>query len=221
MSKIDYKSKDVYTFEKDINVDLLRDLIMLIDGYLVNYFSDFEPFEHKIKSGVLGSELAKEWKYIKRSLMRIATTVKRIPGLKSLVKLCTIFKVLTLLFTISGTSLIISAQFTSQIYMYYLSMLFLTFSAISIVWNNILERKLSRRIGSYFEEHSAKYGTSRNYLRSIVQKLIFSMADYFKTKKIEPMKYPFSLYNEDYKGIKIIKKKGLFRSRSKVTVAID
>jgi hypothetical protein len=215
-------STDIYVFRKDIDIDLLRNLITLIDGYLINYFDDFTLLEQKIKVGALGPELAKEWKYIGRSLMRIANTVKRIPGLVAIIKLCTIFRILALLFTMSGTGLIISTQFAgSPSYLYYMSILFLTFSAISITWYRILERKISTRIRDYFEKHQTKYGSTRGYLRSSVQKLIFSMANYLKVKRIDPEKYPLSLYNTDYEGVKIVRKRGLLRSKSKVIVSID
>lgn len=216
------KTDKPYRMGKNVNLNLLRNLITLIDGYLANYLGDPEPFRGKIKAGALGPELAKEWKRIERSLMKIATTVRRIPTFKSLIKLHTFLKVLATMFMLSGSMLAISAPFfTREISFYYISMLFLTFSAISTVWCSILERRIAVRIKEYFDEHQTKYKFIRQYLRNVVQRLIFSMAHYMKVDKKDPEKYPLSLYNDDYRGIKIIKKPGLFRSKHKVIVRLD
>jgi hypothetical protein len=216
------KYEDIYTFRKNVDINLLRNLITLIDGYLINYFDDPLPFGQKLKSGALGPELSKEWKRIERSLMKIAVTMRKMPELKSIVRLCTTLKMLTLVFMVSGTTLAISASFwVGATYFYYLSTIFITFSAISTIWYKIFERKLSVKIKKYFEEHKTKYEFTRNYLKNQVQKLIFSMAHHLKVKMENPEKYPLSLYNEDYKGIKIIKKSGWLRGKHKVVVMAD
>jgi len=212
--------KEIYVFTRDIDVNLLRNSITLIDGYLTNYFDDPAPYRHKIRAGALGPQLAKEWKRIERALMKIATSVRRIPALRSIVKLCTFLKILALMFMVSGTTLAISASFqVGEAYFYYLSLFFLTFSGISTIWHNFLQRKMSVKITEYFEEHKSKYQFTRRYLKGIVQKLIFSMGHYLKTRGEDPEKYPLSLYNKDYAGIKVVKETGLFRSRYKVIVA--
>jgi len=219
---LDNKYENAYVLRKNVDINLLRNLITLIDGYLINYFDDPAPFGQKVKAGALGPELSKEWKYVERSLMKIATTVRKIPELKPLVKLCTILKTLTLIFMVSGTMLAISGPFlTESPYPYYLSTFFLTFSAISTIWYNILERRLSVKIKEYFEKHKTKYGFTRNYLKNTVQKLIFSMAHHVTVKMVSPEKYPLSLYHEDYKGIRIIKKPGWLRGKYKVVVIAD
>jgi len=211
--------KNIYVFRRTIDINLLRNSITLIDGYLTNYFDDPAPYRQKIRAGALGPQLAKEWKRIERALMKIATTVRRIPALRSIVKLCTFLKMLALIFMVSGTTLAISASFQmGAAYFYYLSVFFLTFSGISTIWHNFLQRKMSVKIAEYFEEHKTKYQFTRRYLRDVVQKLIFSMGHYLKTEGKDPEKYPLSLYNRDYKGIKIVKETGLFRSKYKVVV---
>jgi len=47
------------------------------------------------------------------------------------------------------------------------------------------------------------------------------MAHYMKVDGKDPEKYPLSLYNANYKGIKIIKKPGLLRNKYKVIVKLD
>lgn len=216
------KIEKPYRMRKNVNLNLLRNLITLIDGYLANYLGDPEPFKRKIRAGALGPELAKEWKRIERSLMKIATTIRRIPAFKSLVKLHTFLKVLATMFMLSGSMLVISVSFfTGEIYLYYLSMLFLTFSAISTIWYSILERRLAIKIKEYFDEHQTKYRFTRQYLRNVVQRLIFTLAYYMKANGKDPEKYPLSLYNENYNGIKIIKKPGFLRSKYKVIVKLD
>lgn len=206
---------------KEIDVALLKNLIILINGYSVNYFGDPAPFEKPIRAGKLGREISAEWKNIQRSLMRIAITVKAIPGIRSLLIVQSMMRSMSIAVSIGAIFLPLIG--TSSTFLE--NPLLLTFMLILIalgmlVASKFAGRELAKRIEAYFHEHKQKYRFVRQYLKQTAQKLLYTLSHYLKTTDGKPSDHAMKLYVADYDGIKVLKKPKWFRKRYVVVVEL-
>jgi len=206
---------------KEIDVTLLKNLIILIDGYQVNYFGDPAPFEKPIRAGKLGREISVEWKMIQRSLMRIATTVKAIPRIGSLLIIQSLMRSLSI--AVSMGAILLPLIGTPPAFLE--SPLLFTFMLILIasgmlVTSKFAGREVAKRIEAYFHEHKQKYRFVRQYLKQTAQKLLYTLSHYLKTTGEKPSDHVMKLYRADYDGIKILKKPKWFRRRYVVVVEL-
>ena len=213
------KTKNYYKIDGEIDLKLLRNLILFLDGYLSNYFDDPEPFKNKIKGGKLGREIGREWRDIEKSLTKIASTVRKMPKVGLYVKLTSIMRGLSLIFLVlaSATAFMLatSAQTTSILYLFATS---LSISSLAAVYSLIYNRKMNLEIERYFDEHEEKYRFIREKIRNITQKLIYTYSYYLKKNKLTPSKNTLTLYSIDYSGIRVIKHPNIFRKKYEVTV---
>jgi len=206
---------------KDIDTTLLKNLIVLIDGYLINYFGDPAPFERPIKAGKLGSEISAEWKEIHRSLMKIATTVKVIPRIGSLLTIQSMLRSASLAVSIGAVLLSLTGAFPTYLEnpLLFLFMLMLI-ASVMIVASRFAGREVAKRIEAYFEEHKQKYGFVRQYLKQTAQKLLYTLSSYLKTSGEDPSEHTIKLYEANYDGIKVLKKPKWFRKQYVVIVEL-
>ena len=70
----------------------------------------------------------------------------------------------------------------------------------------------SRRIKAYLQEQGGQHSTDMKIIKAFVQKLLNSISRHFRVMKIDSTKYPFDLYNVDYKGLQVKKSPGFRRT---------
>ena len=206
---------------KDIDTTLLKNLIVLIDGYLINYLGDPAPFEKPIKAGKLGEEISAEWKEIQRSLMRIATTVKVIPRLRSLLTIQSTLRSTSLAVSIGAVFLpLTGALLTSLENPLLVTFVLMLIASVMLVASRLAGREVAKRIESYFDEHKQKYRFVRQYLKQTAQKLIYTLSRHLKASGEDPSGHALRLYRVDYEGIRVLKKPKWFRKQYVVVVEL-
>lgn len=70
----------------------------------------------------------------------------------------------------------------------------------------------SRRIKAYLQEQGSRHTADMKTIKAFVQKLLNSLSRHFRVGKIDSNKYPFDLYNVDYKGLQVKKSPGFRRT---------
>ena len=222
MRNMSSRSRDYFYIKGEVNLKLLSNLITFIDGYLANYLDDPEPYRVKIRAGALGKEIAREWKSIEKSLLKIAYTVRRIPKVKFYLNLSLFTRITSIIFLIVAIVVAFTVIFTGHhtYYTIYLLALSLFLSSLTTIYTQVYIRKMNEEIERYFNQHSEKYRFIRENLRNFNQKLINSYRFYIAKRGLDPKKNSLALYNTFYSGIEIMKKPGLLSKKYKVIVRI-
>ncbi|RLI11866.1 hypothetical protein DRO33_03385 [Candidatus Bathyarchaeota archaeon] len=214
------KEKDYFDLGREPDLLVLKALIELIDGYRVNYFGDPRPFSERIRDNALGREVKSEWKTIYRALMKIATTVERIPEVRSYISLQSALRFLSIMLTLIGLSIPLINMVRGVPTSIWIPFSLATCGACMLVASWAVGRNMALAIEDYFREHKEKYKFVRAYLARVNQKLINSLRRQLEATGEDPDRYRLKLFNTDYKGIKVVKKPSLFRKRYIVSVEV-
>jgi len=75
-----------------------------------------------------------------------------------------------------------------------------------------------KKLKAFYDQHSTELKSAERRGKEIVQKYIFILGKELKMYKMNPKKFRFKIYHEDYQGIEIIKKPGIF-SPSYIAIA--
>jgi hypothetical protein len=186
-------------------VDLLS-LATTVDAYRNFIFSKLDSFDKEISARKYGTDVLAAWRETYASLQRIEAAGRSIPGIETIWKIRSGSLV-------GGMALIflalisITMQFSAWIFYasFYLALITLAvFGGVSYL--------SSRRIDSYIRKHTAQHASDMDRIKNFVQRLLNSLSRYFRASKIDPAKHPFSLYNEDYKSIRIERRSGFRRT---------
>jgi len=161
-----------------------------------------------------------EWKNIYRSLMKIALTVERIPGVRGYVGLQTFLRMASIILTFSALSIPVLNVLRGAPTPIWLPTALATCGAVMLVASWVMGRNVALEIDRYFRAHGEKYKFVRAYLAKVNQKLINSLRRHLRSSGEDPAKYKLKLFNVDYRGIKILKEPSLFRKRYVVSVVV-
>lgn len=214
-------------FPKEIKINFLTNIITLIDGYRINYCPDFRKIDEGIKKGVLGRNFAERWKNIRKILWSIGTFPQQIPKVKNLTRFRYIFQLSGLLMMIASTIVLLVNSF---IYFGFIvssiSMIMYVLGGSLITLGILLKRRIALKISDYYRKDNTRFSKEQEYLHAVTQELINGFTRYLRKRIYEGLekdlagldklsekeyikklkKYKFKLYNDDYTGIKIIKK---------------
>lgn len=215
------EAKRYFDVGKDLDITLLKRIILLIDGYLVCHFKSAEFFKEKVKEGKVGREISHEWEKIEDSLLNIRKVIASIPGVDRLLKIQSLTQIASLCFLMASVVLVTSTMIMqipiSTFYQFYLIIIWGALALITISY--IASQKADRIIRNHFEHEDLKKLYEHKYLQKTVQRLLYTLSYYFKVHGIDPSKHPLELYNSDYDGINIKKTPGLFRRTYQVIVS--
>ena len=205
-----------------MDLEILKKLIELLDGYRVYYFGDPDSLDPYVRSGMLGREIMLEWRKIYKTILKMTKSLRGIPKLKKYIILQSFLRVLTISINLMVVILFLITIFM-RIWSTYLfaaiTVLVITgVSSLAASW--IFGRYSAMEIQRFFDEHEKKHKFKREFFKSFNQKLINSLAVYLKSSKDNPSKYKMYLFNTDYKKIKVLKK-SLFGRKFEVIVNIE
>ena len=222
------KSEDVfYKFGNETDIDLLKSVISLLDGYRIHRFADTKRVEKDIFDQKLGARFAKDWKEISRILEKMARFPLSLPRIRKLIKREIIVDLLRKYFTVAALILIFiffSARFSlggfEILYVYVL--MFSVFALTTLLTlKQYYIRKIALAIKEHFEENPEKFSAIRLRLKKTTQKLIYGLCDLIRKSNRNPEDHSFTLDNIDYKGITVIKTPGRLRKYYIVIPRID
>jgi len=221
--------KDVYVI-KDLKA--FKKIIMLLDGYRKLNVEDFQWADEEVSDGKLGNKFARDWKEIRKTLLkfaRIAGSQKRFLNLAALQQILfqigfVLSAITVLLMTLGIVSFIFQYKWAKLIpqILKYLTIPLVIGLTLILVGPPLIARKLTAELEKYYKRKAEFLKESNIKLKKMVQKMIYSLIFAIKNNKIQVKKekdYEFGLFNVDYEGIKIVKEPSFFRKYYIVTPA--
>ncbi len=221
--------KDVYVI-KDLKA--FKKIIMLLDGYRKLNVEDFQWADEEVSDGKLGNKFARDWKEIRKTLLkfaRIAGSQKRFLNLAALQQILfqigfVLSAITVLLMTLGIVSFIFQYKWAKLIpqILKYLTIPLVIGLTLILAGPPLIARKLTAELEKYYKRKAEFLKESNIKLKKMVQKMIYSLIFAIKNNKIQVKKekdYEFGLFNVDYEGIKIVKEPSFFRKYYIVTPA--
>jgi len=213
--------KDVYVI-KDLKA--FKKIIMLLDGYRKLNVEDFQWADEEVSDGKLGNKFARDWKEIRKILLkfaRIAGSQKRFLNLAALQQILfqmgfVLSAITVLLMTLGIVSFIFQYKWAKLIpqILKYLTIPLVIGLTLILAGPPLIARKLTVELEKYYKRKAEFLKESNIKLKKMVQKMIYSLIFAIKNNKIQVEKekdYEFGLFNIDYDGIKIVKEPSFFR----------
>lgn len=213
--------RDVYVI-KDLKV--FKKIILLLDGYRKLNIEDFQWADEEVSEGKLGNKFARDWKEVRKMMLKFARMAGSQRHLLNLAALQQIL--LQAGFVLSSiTLLLMTLGIVSFIFQYKWAKLIpqiLKYAAIPLIIGltlifagpPLIARKITAELEEYYKKKPEFLKESNTKLKHVVQKMIYSLMEGIKNNKIQVEKeseYEFGLFNIDYKGIRVVKKPGFFR----------
>ena len=199
----------------ELDLKLTRSLISVIDGYRIYRCFDLTFVGKRQQKGELPLGFIKQWTTMRGVLHKFAAVGPDVENVENWLKQRQIiaFAALALL-TISAPLLVFGWIFRIQWIVDINIPLALTAVAsvlISAVTNAWYNRKVAWAIFNYTESHPELLKKEKELLFEWVQALIYYMARKMRIENIASEKKLTKFYNNDYKGIEVIKEPGGFR----------
>lgn len=189
------QKKTAWTYDVK-NAETLMGLIFLLDGYRIHHYEEIGWVDKVVKAGDLGLSFRKDWKDIRKILVRMATVP---PSLLYLMKWAIIQRSLQLIRLIASTFtlIIIGASMfflwgrnpvgTSWIMLIlqYIGIPLFVILIVTFFGPIIIARKIDSKLSKFREKHPERFRESASLLRVTVQKLIDSLAYHARSSKVK------------------------------------
>jgi len=200
---------------KEVDLNALRDLIEVLDGYRVYIYTDVEFIDKAVKEGKLGKGFMEEWREIRKTLKEMASSAASIPNVIKFMKIReTIGFISMLLITTAFVLLIIQIALKVSPFGLFGDLIFSSAFILliaSIISRFLINRKIGLKIEAYYAEHHENFKDQRLRLRKITQDLLVRLSNYIKRFSEDENKYQIRLYNVDYKRITVIQEPDRWR----------
>ncbi|MFX1350968.1 MAG: hypothetical protein ACFFA1_01980 [Promethearchaeota archaeon] len=221
------KEAEPLTFPRQFKSDMLSKVITLVDGYRILHTGTFAKIDKNVTKGVLGRRFAEKWREIRKVLWKMGTHPDEIPKVRTLTTIRIFTGLLATFMMIGGSILMMVIIFASlgRMMLFVGAMVYIaggTLLGLSI----LIKRRVAVMMEDYYRDRPDLWRKEREYLKGIVQGLIFAMIRFVRRQKREGLdksfrknpdgalkKYKLELFNMDYKGISIIKKPGRLRKK--------
>jgi hypothetical protein len=201
--------------KKEVDLNVLKRLITIIDGYRINRCTELGRIEKDIQADKVGSKIAQEWKDIRRLLYKVASVPRTIPKAVKLTKMRITIRFLTFAYFAVAFILIMPILFFNSPFIELPPGVYGIISMIAVVSviaerfsDHFLNWKIAVEIDNYYKSHPEKFRFLRLQLKKIVQDLINTLSKHVKDRNEDPKKHAFILYNIDYEGITITRNPG-------------
>jgi hypothetical protein len=209
-----------FIFAKDEELEDLSWLISVIDSYRVGMGVEMEGLREKIRR-LQGPLRVENWSQIYKDMQAIADLpLQKEPKIRFYM---TIFVFMRFLvkqaFLIVGIILFIFLLTSRMPFISSGQLVYLLYAILGIAWLVVTVRGIARyRLKMFFYQHKKDYKKNEERLQKAAQNLIDKMGRALKEREENPKKYSFSIYQKDYKGIKVIKDVSWLRDFYTVTV---
>ncbi len=209
-----------FIFRKDEELETLAWLISVIDSYRVGMGVDMEGLREKIRS-LRGPLRVKNWPQIYKDMEAITDLpLQKEPNIKFYMNLFVFLRFLVKQsFLIVGVILFIFLLTARLPFITTEQLKYILYGIIGVAWLVVVVRWVARdKLRMFYSSHRKDYRKNEERLQKAAQDLINKMGKALTEKEDDPRKYAFSVYQKDYKGIKIVKDAGMLRDFYTVTV---
>ncbi len=190
-------------------IEDLQFLIESLDALRVGLYADIGKVEKTLTELKL-KDLPVSSKRVVAEARAILEIPKRSPEYKRLEKLNSIANPLLIVglvgLVIASIVLVLNLDYTI-----YLCIMFFVLASVNIAY--IIKVYISQRISRIYMKHADELELRGGVLKKAIEHLIVRLRDEIRKLGIDPTTYKLSLRNPDYRGLRVVKKPGLFRSR--------
>lgn len=181
----------------------------VLDAYRINRTYGLDFIDKGIKEGKLPRSFIQQWGTIKSVLHRLAAIGPKVPGVESSMnRRQTVSFAAMALLTITAPMLLLTWVFQLDVLqpialpLAVVAMAVVLISWLTSAWYN---RKVAWAIHNYLEEHPEVGAKERLHLHKWVQVLIYHTARLLRIGNVDPEKKLVKFFNDDYKGIIVMK----------------
>jgi hypothetical protein len=193
----------------ELDLKFSRNLLTVLDGYRINRTYDLGFIDKKINEGELPRSFIKQWAVIRKVLHKLAAIGPKVPGVERWLNIKQYFSFGSMaMLTIVAPVLLLTWVFRWAFLQDYVVPLAVV--AIALVLINFLvgawyNRKIAWEIHNYLEANPSLVEKERLHLQKWVQELIYHVARLMRKSGIDPDTQHTKFFNDDYKGIEVVK----------------
>jgi hypothetical protein len=196
--------------KKSIEPGGLSKLISLLDGYAALSVVDPARIRRIVKKSSEDLEIEAIWKEISRDVDDISSLPSsseevmkksRVLGIMRPMLMFLVLIVLTIYFVLLSTGVIRNLGLIgADVFLIGLVAAYVLVFGVYF----ILNRRLTRVVNSYYEKHTGEIARQRRHLKVVNQRLIDKLAQIVRSRNLDPNKYQFSVFHDDYANINIV-----------------
>ncbi len=175
------------------DVETLKDIIFLLDGYRIHHYEELDWADKVIKAGEMGHKFKQDWRNIRKILTNMAEVPKSLTYLLKLAKVQMLLRFVALVLS-SVTMIIIALTFfffwgknptgigSVMFILRYLGIPLLIGFVLSFIGPPLIARKIYRKLDEYRGEQPEKFERYDRILKRTIQRLIYSLTEGLKTR---------------------------------------
>jgi len=179
------------------NIETLKSLIFMIDGYRVHHYEEIAWVDRVVDRGDMGWRFRTVWDELRKALIDMATVPKSLLHLLKWADVQAYLKLIglvmsTVMIVLVGVSLFFfwgrqpgNLALTTTL-LSYLAAPLIVLLVVSFAGPPLIARKIYGELDRYREAHPEKFTRYAPYLKETVQTLIDSLVDAVKKGKVEP-----------------------------------
>jgi len=188
----------------------LATMISLLDGYAALSVTDPARIRRIAKNNSEDTDVKGVWKEISKDVDDISglpsdsdqiMKQSRLLGILRPVIMFLGLIVFTIYFVLLGTGVIAHLGLIGA-YAFLGAFIGAYFVGFAVYFR--LNRRLTRTVNAYYENHLGDVARQRRHIKIVNQRLIDKMAMIVRSRDIDPKKYKFSLFHNDYANINVI-----------------
>lgn len=209
-----------FILNKDEELDDVAQLISVIDSFRVGMGVNIESLRELVRT-IRRTVKLENWPQIYKDMKHIQDLpLEKEPRIKLYTNIYVFLRYLVRqAFLIIGLLLLIFLLTTRLPLIKPQHIKYFLYGILGAAWCVVAVRAFVRdRLKVFYYNHQKEYKKQEERLQKAAQDLIFKMGELLTQKGEPAKKYSFSLYQKDYKGIKILKKPGLLKEYYTVAV---
>jgi hypothetical protein len=205
-----------------LDLKFTRNLITVLDAYRINRTYSTEPIDKKINEGDLPRSFIQQWGTIRSVLHKLAALGPKVPNVEKWLNQRQYVSFASMALLTIAVPLLLA---TWILHLDWLQSIALPLSVAAIgllliswltsAWFN---RKVAWAIHDYIETHPALVNPERKALQRWVQSLVYHAARLMRKGNVDPEKHLVKFFNNDYKGIEVLKVPSGFRKHYVVKI---
>jgi len=185
-------------------------LISLLDGYAALSISDPARIKRIAKNNSDDPDVKAVWKEISKDVDDISSLPSSSDQIMKLSRVLGILRpvimflgliVFTIYFILLGTGVIAHLGVVGA-YAFLGAFIGAYFVGFAVYF--MLNRRLTRTVNAYYENHMSEIARQRRHIKIVNQRLIDKLAMIVRSKDLDPKKYKFTLFHNDYVNINVI-----------------
>jgi hypothetical protein len=175
-------------------------LISFLDAFAANNFDDYSKFDRMAREGYMDPHVTAEWAATTPVLDQISAHLKRVPGLKLLLRVQLLSRVSSILLILLAIPLFVGQSLSFTIFSV-VGIVLLYAGIVMLLVPTLIGRRIAKVVNGYLSSHDEQLRSPRKQLRTHIQRLIQIARGIAIQQKIPSDKLALALYSTDYSGI--------------------